>query len=205
MTAPSQNIGYVRVSTTDQNTVRQLHGITLDRVFTESQSGYSTEGRPVWLECRSYLREGDILHVHSIDRLARNLGDLQRIVQDLVTRGIVVKFHSENLTFNGAEPSNPFNLLMLHVLGAVAEFERALIRERQREGIAAARRSGKKWGRPVTIAKEDLIQIQYRLETGWPVTAIARELDVSRQTIYRVKRKLENGNYDKRNTTGKAP
>ncbi len=125
------HIGYIRVSTTDQNTERQLDGITLDKTFTDKLSGKDTQ-RPQLQACLEYIREGDTLHVHSMDRLARNLMDLQGMVESLTNRGIVVQFHKESLTFT--DDTNAMNKLMLQIMGAVAEFERSLIRERQRKG-----------------------------------------------------------------------
>ena len=136
-----QNIGYIRVSTVDQNAERQLDGVELDKTFTDRCSGKDTR-RPQLTACLEFLREGDTLHVHSIDRLARNLQDLQSIVQELNTRKITVTFHKERLTFSGTE-DDPFQRLQLQVLGAVAQFERSMIRERQREGIALAKAAGK--------------------------------------------------------------
>src|SRR5690554_4057249 len=119
-----QNVGYVRVSTFDQNTARQLDGVLLDRVFSEKASAKNT-ARPVLDECLAYLREGDTLHAHSIDRLARNLHDLERIVNLLTCKGVSVKFHKENLLFSSS--SDAISRLLLQVMGAFAEFERELI------------------------------------------------------------------------------
>lgn len=120
-------VGYIRVSSFSQNTDRQLFGISLDKIFEEKASAKDTN-RPVLKDCLEYLREGDELHVHSIDRLARNLIDLQTIVSDLNGKGVSVVFHKENLTFTG-NIENPMNKLMLQMMGAFAEFERNLIKE----------------------------------------------------------------------------
>ena len=135
----SKRIGYIRVSSLDQNAERQLDGVDLDKRFTDKASGRDTK-RPQLQNALEYLREGDVLVVHSMDRLARNLDDLRKIVLGLTGRGVSVEFEKEQLTFTG-EDSAMSNLL-LSVMGAFAEFERSLIKERQREGIALAKRKG---------------------------------------------------------------
>ncbi len=181
-------IGYIRVSTVDQNTDRQLDGLEFDRVFTEKISGRSID-RPQLKECMEYLRAGDTLHVHSMDRLARNLKDLQGIVEDLTGRGVVVRFHKENLTFTN--DASPMSTLMLQIMGAVAEFERSLIKERQREGIQKAREKGKHLGRKSTLSLEQMEALKARVEAGIPKKEVAQEFGVSRQTLYRVLAKLK--------------
>src|SRR5476651_1602618 len=123
-----QRIGYVRVSSLGQNTDRQLEGLQLDRVFTDNVSGKDTE-RPSLNEMLEFVREGDTVIVHSMDRLARNLDDLRHTVQLLNSRGVAVEFEHEHLTFTGED--TPMANLLLSVMGAFAEFERSLIRERQ--------------------------------------------------------------------------
>jgi DNA invertase Pin-like site-specific DNA recombinase len=136
----TSHIGYIRVSSNNQNTDRQLDCITLDKTFTEKQSA-RTADRPQLQNCLDWIREGDTLHVHSIDRLARNLVDLQQLVTTITDKGVTLKFHKEGLTFTG-ESDNPMNQLLLQLLGAVAQFERNLIRERQAEGIKVAKAKG---------------------------------------------------------------
>ena len=133
-------VGYIRVSSTDQNVERQLQGVELDKSFTDKASGKNTD-RPGWQACREYLREGDTLHVHSIDRLGRSMSDLLRIVDELTGKGISIHFHKENLVFS-AGGADPMQKLQFSMLAAFAEFERALIRERQREGIELAKAAG---------------------------------------------------------------
>jgi DNA invertase Pin-like site-specific DNA recombinase len=149
------SVGYIRVSSYGQNTDRQLSEVPLDKVFEEKASAKDTM-RPVLQECLDYLRNGDELHVHSIDRLARNLVDLQTIVSNLNGKGVLVVFHKENLTFTGSN-ENPINKLMLQMMGAFAEFERKLIKERQREGIAQAQKKGTRIGRG-RVLKDEQIQ-----------------------------------------------
>ena len=177
-----QNVGYVRVSTVDQNTARQLDGVNLDRTFEDRASGKDTN-RPQLGECLKFLREGDTLHVHSMDRLARNLDDLRRIVKDLTSRGVAVRFEKEALTFSGE--SSPMANLLLSMLGAVAEFERALILERQREGIAIAKSEGKYKGRQSQITNEQIAEMMKQVAAGVPKAKVARDFNIGRETLYR--------------------
>ena len=176
-----QNVGYVRVSSIEQNPDRQLIGITLDKKFTESISGKDVN-RPKLQECIQYLRQGDTLHVHSIDRLARNLADLLHIVQELNSKEVSVQFHKENLLFTGND--NAMNKLMLGMMGAFAEFERNLIRERQMEGIRAAQKKGVKFGRGKALNDKQILEIKNRIAKGEQKKALSKEYNVSRQTIY---------------------
>jgi DNA invertase Pin-like site-specific DNA recombinase len=176
-----QQVGYIRVSTVIQNTARQLDGVALDKVFEEKASGKNTD-RPQLTACLSHLREGDTLHVHSMDRLCRNLDDLRRIVKDLTGRGVVVRFHKEGLTFTGED--SPMSNLLLSMLGAVAEFERSIILERQREGIAIAKSEGKYKGRKPSLTTDGVAELKRRAAAGEKKAALAREFGVSRETIY---------------------
>ena len=176
-----QNVGYVRVSTLIQNTARQLDGISLHKVFEEKASGKNTD-RPQLTACMTHLREGDILHVHSMDRLCRNLDDLRRIVKELTGRGVMVKFHKEGLSFTGEDA--PMSHLLLSMLGAVAEFERSIILERQREGIQIAKGEGKYKGRKPSLTTERVLELQRRVTAGEKKTSLAREFGVSRETVY---------------------
>jgi DNA invertase Pin-like site-specific DNA recombinase len=177
----SKKIGYVRVSTLIQNTARQLDGLTLDRIFEDKASGKDTV-RPQLAECLAFLRGGDTLHVHSMDRLARNLDDLRRIVKELTGRGVAVKFEKEALTFTGE--SSPMANLLLSMLGAVAEFERSIILERQREGIAIAKREGAYKGRKPSLTPLQISEILSRAAGGEKVTALSKEFGISRETFY---------------------
>ncbi|MDD3816375.1 MAG: recombinase family protein, partial [Desulfocapsaceae bacterium] len=165
-------VGYIRVSSFSQNTDRQLLDISLDKIFEEKASAKDTN-RPVLKDCLEYLREGDELHVHSIDRLARNLIDLQTIVSDLNGKGVSVVFHKENLTFTG-NIENPMNKLMLQMMGAFAEFERNLIKERQREGIAQAQKKGVKIGRMRVLKDEQIDEIKIKVASGAIKSKLAR-------------------------------
>jgi DNA invertase Pin-like site-specific DNA recombinase len=176
-----QRVGYQRVSSVDQNTARQLEGIKLDKVFTDKASGKDTS-RPELTRAIEYVREGDTLVVHSMDRLARNLEDLRRIVRELTAQGVRVEFSKENLTFAGDD--SPMSTLLLSMLGAVAEFERSLILERQREGIALAKAAGKYKGRKAALSNERVAELRERLAQGESVTSLAKAFGISRQTVY---------------------
>ena len=176
-----QNVGYIRVSTLLQNTSRQLDGVLLDKVFEDKLSGKNVD-RPQLTACLAHLREGDTLHVHSMDRLCRNVDDLRRIVKELTGRGVVVCFHKENLSFTGED--SPMSHLLLSMLGAVAEFERSIILERQREGIQIAKGEGKYKGRKPSLSSERVLELQRRAGAGEKKTALAREFGVSRETVY---------------------
>ena len=123
-------------------------------------------------------------HVHSMDRLARNLEDLRRVVSDLTGKGVSVRFEKEGLTF-APDQSNPMADLLLNLLGAVAQFERALILERQREGIEQAKRAGKYKGRKPVLAPDDLAKAKEMIGLGIPVARVARNFDIGRTTLYR--------------------
>lgn len=176
-------IGYKRVSTLDQKTTRQLDGVQVDKLFEDHASGKDC-ARPALIELLEFARTEDIVIVHSMDRLARNLMDLRKIVDQLTAKKVSVQFVKENLVFTGNGSDSPMALLMLNLLGAVAEFERSLIRERQREGITLAKMAGKYRGRKPALNESDLIVVRGKIIAGVPVTRIARELGVSRQTVY---------------------
>lgn len=179
-----QRVGYVRVSTVEQNESRQLDGVAVDKTFTDKASG-RTRDRPKLDEMIAYVREGDTVLVHSLDRLARNVADLQGIIAELNAKGVRVEITNPPLIFTGDD--NPATKLLLQMLGAVAEFELATIRERQAEGIAKARAAGKYRGRKAALTSEQASEIARRHAggAGESITALAREFGVSRQTVYR--------------------
>lgn len=184
-----QNVAYVRVSSLDQNEARQFEtihqaGIELDESFVDHTSGKDCK-RKALEECLKYLRKGDTLHVASIDRLARNLRDLQDIVEQLIGKGVKISFLKEAMTFAPGEEINPMQRFMLQMLGSFAEFERNLIRERQREGIHLARLAGKKIGGGRMVKPEEAEEIKRRIKAGEPVAKIAKEMNFSRPTVYK--------------------
>jgi len=186
-----QNIGYIRVSTFEQNTDRQLEGIKLDKVFIDKASGKDIR-RPELEALMQFTRGGDTVIVHSMDRLARNLDDLRRIVQTLTGRGVRIQFVKESLCFTGDD--SPMANLLLSVMGAFAEFERALIRERQLEGIALAKQKGVYKGRKRTLTAGQVASIHQRVAAGEKKAQIAREFGISRETLYQYLKTVGNSN-----------
>lgn len=176
------HVGYIRVSSIEQNTERQLDGIHLDKTFTEKASGGSRE-RPQLNAMLDYLRDGDTVHVHSIDRLARNTNDLNDLVNSLNDRGITIIFHKENLTFSHDVAQSALNKLMFQMLAAFAEFERSIIRERQKEGIAKAKAKGLYKGRK---RKVDYSEIQKAMqEDGSTFRSVANRFGIGVATVQR--------------------
>ena len=176
-----QRVGYVRVSTLDQNTVRQLDGIDVDRVFEDKASG-KDKNRPELEEMIKFVRDGDTVLVHSMDRLARNLDDLRSIVRRLTTKKVRVEFVKEQLSFTGDD--NAMATLLLNVMGAFAEFERSLIRERQREGIVLAKKRGAYRGRAPSLDTARAAELRAKAASGVPKAALARYFGISRETVY---------------------
>jgi DNA invertase Pin-like site-specific DNA recombinase len=177
-----KRVGYIRISSVDQNEARQLDGVELDKSFTDKASGKDTK-RPQLQACLEFLREGDLLITHSMDRLARNTEDLLRTVRTLNEKHISVQFIQENLTFSW-DKSDPYADLLMTLLGAVAQFERRLIRERQREGIAIAKRNGVYKGRKPNLTPEQAASLRLRAVTEKNKSALAREFSISRVTMY---------------------
>lgn len=175
-------VGYIRVSSVDQNTERQLDGVTVDKTFTDKASGKDTN-RPELSKLKEYVREGDKVIVHSMDRLARNLSDLEQIVKEFNGQGIAVEFAKEGLTFTGDD--NKTATLLLQVIGAVAQFERAMIKERQLEGIALAKKRGVYKGRKPKLTDALIQEIKGRVSKKVPKAQIARDLNISRETLYK--------------------
>ena len=178
-----QAVGYARVSSTDQNPDRQLQGIELNRKFIDYISG-SSKDRPELISCIEYIRSGDTLYIDSIDRLARNLRDLQEIINTIINKGVVVKFVKESLTF--CIEQDPIANLTLHLMGAFAEFERTMIKSRQREGIDAAKKAGKHLGRPTLINKKMISEAKDLRGSGMSIRQISFKMNVSRVTIYKI-------------------
>jgi DNA invertase Pin-like site-specific DNA recombinase len=176
-----KRIGYVRVSSIDQNEARQLEGMPLDKVFTDKASGKDTD-RPQFKAMIDYVRDGDHLYVHSMDRLSRSLRDLQEVVEGLTAKGVAVSFVKEGMTFTGDD--SPMATFMLQMLGAVGQFERALIKERQREGIALAKAQGVYKGRKPSLSKESAQQLRDMAASGTPKTDIAVAFKISRASVY---------------------
>jgi DNA invertase Pin-like site-specific DNA recombinase len=187
---PGQRIGYIRVSSYDQNPDRQLEQVPVDRAFTDKASGKDAL-RPELERLLAFVRDGDTVLVHSMDRLARNLDDLRRIVQGLTRRGVRIEFVKENLAFTGED--SPMANLMLSVMGAFAEFERALLKERQREGIALARQRGAYRGRKKALSPERAAELRRRAQAGEKKQRLAREFGITRPTLYQYLRQEAGG------------
>ena len=178
-------VGYRRVSSLDQALDRQeLEGA--ERIFEEKESGAKRD-RPALLEMINYIRDGDTVIVHSIDRLARDLRDLQDIIEKINVKGAAISFQTEGLTFK-ADKADPIATLQLQMMGAFAQFERAIIRKRQAEGIAKAKDRGVYKGRKQSIDAEKVRRLH---EEGYGASEIARAMDVGRASVYRLLRASE--------------
>jgi DNA invertase Pin-like site-specific DNA recombinase len=183
-----KRIGYVRVSSADQNDARQLDGVALSKIFTDKASGKNTD-RPQLQAMLEFVREGDQIYVHSMDRLSRSLRDLQDVVERLTAGGISVTFVKENLRFDPPATSadahqTAYSTLMLQLLGAVGQFERALIKERQREGIAIAKAKKVYKGRKPALDKAAIERLQKMAAEGLSKVEIAEKLGISRASVY---------------------
>ncbi len=176
-------IGYIRVSSIEQNISRQLDGLKLDKVYTDRCSGKDTN-RPQLVLMLDFIRDGDIVYIHSMDRLARNLDDLRKLVNIITNKDATIHFIKENLIFSKND-KNPLSKLMLSVMGAFAEFERALIKERQLEGIAIAKKAGKYKGRQKVLSKEQIAEMHQMVLDRYKKVDIAKKFCISRYSIYR--------------------
>ena len=179
-------VGYIRESCFDQNPSRQLEGLTLDRVFIDKASGKDTR-HPELENLKQFIRDGDTVVIHNMDRLAYNLDDLRQIVRSLTGKGIKIQFVKENLTFSGED--SPLANLLLSVMGAFAELERSLIRERQLEGIALAKQRGAYLGRIRSLSDADISEMRRRVTAGEQKAQVARDFSISRKTLYKYLRK----------------
>jgi DNA invertase Pin-like site-specific DNA recombinase len=175
-------VGYIRVSTIDQNEDRQLQGIELDKKFIDKATGKNM-GRPQLEEMKRYVREGDEIFIHSMDRLARNLLDLRSMVDLWNGKGIKVTFIKEALTFDGN--NSPMSMLLLSLMGAVAEFELSLIKERQAEGIALAKKRGVyPKSKKRKLSDVQIAELKQMVEARYRKTDIMRKYGISRQSVY---------------------
>lgn len=174
-------VGYKRVSTIEQNTARQLDGIDLDKCFEDKLSGKDRQ-RPQLDVAMAFCREGDVLVVHSMDRLARNLADLLSIVTELTAKGIAVEFCKEHLVFRGDD--DPMAKLLMQVLGSFAEFERAMILSRQREGIQLAKQAGKYKGRRRALTSAQAKELCDLAAKGVSKASLAESFGISRESVY---------------------
>jgi DNA invertase Pin-like site-specific DNA recombinase len=180
-TTTGQRLGYIRVSSVDQNTERQLDGIELDETFTDKCSGKDTN-RPGLQALLKHARKGDRIIVHEMARLARNLSDMLSLIKELTSRGIAVEFVKEQLVVDGR--ADQMSELMLGILGSVAQFERSMILERQREGIKIAQAKGKYRGRKAALSVARANELRAKAANGAVKAQLAREFGITRQTLY---------------------
>ena len=182
----SAKVAYARVSTSDQNLARQLEALKVyepDKIFTDEVSGKNLE-RPGFNQMLEYVREGDMIYVCSLDRLARNLNDLLETIKGLQERGVSIHFLKENILISSDVKTSSMSKLILSIMGAVAEFERSLIRERQQEGIDLAKKRGVYKGR-TPIAEDRIAKAKELYELGVPISKISKQLKIGRSTLYR--------------------
>ncbi len=180
----SKVLAYIRVSSDDQNISRQENSLAEhhpDKVFVDRISGKSLE-RPGLIQLLDYVRDGDRCVISSMDRAARNVEDLRKIVRQITDAGASVQFLKEGLTFTGDD--SPMSKLLLNVMGAMAEFERELIRERQREGIAIAKAKNVYKGRTKCLSPSQVEDLKAQVTAGIPKATVARNLGISRKSLY---------------------
>lgn len=181
---PGQILGYARVSSSSQNLDRQraaLQTAGATRIWEDTITG-ATRDRPALNQALDYARDGDMLVVTSMDRLARSVPDLHSIVSDLTDRGVAVRFLNEQQTYTA--DSDPVSRFMLSILGAVAQLERELIRERQADGIAAAKARGVYDRKPI-LSPEQVSRAREMVDSGVPKAVVARRFEIARSTLYK--------------------
>jgi len=178
---------YLRVSTVVQNTERQLLNIPCDREFIDKASGKDAN-RPALIEMLGQLRAGDLVNVHSLDRAGRNTADILKLVEQIKEKGCSIRFHKENLFFDGTK-SDLYSDLMLTILSAFSQFERNILLERQREGIALAKEKGKYKGKQPKLSDDQLKAMKVDFESGMKKTKIAEKYGITRSYIYQLVKK----------------
>jgi DNA invertase Pin-like site-specific DNA recombinase len=178
-------IGYLRVSTAEQQTDRQLDGIELDKRFEEKISGKDTN-RPELKAMLEYIREGDHVFVHELSRLGRSMVDLHKIVEDILKKKASVVFVKENMEFSPDRINDPVKDSLFGMLSVFSQFERSLIKQRQKEGIAAAKNRGKHLGRPIKLTADQKDEIRKRSAAGEKPPELSKAFNVARATIYNV-------------------
>lgn len=176
---------YLRVSTVEQNTDRQLSTVTSDETFIDKVSGKNTKDRPQLLLMLSKLRAGDVVNVHDLSRLARSTRDLLSLVEQIIEVGASIHFHKENLKFNG-DKSDAFQNLQLSMLGAISQFEREIMLSRQAEGIAIAKTKGVYRGRQSKFTSADIANIKEEFVTTSNKSELARKWCITRQYLYKI-------------------
>lgn len=177
------HVGYVRVSTVEQNEARQLEAMKqypIERMFIEKASAKDAN-RPRLQEMLDFVRDGDIVHIHDFSRLARSVKDLLEVVEHLNSKGVALVSNKESI-----DTSTPTGKLMLTMIGAIAEFERSNLLERQREGIAIAKREGAYKGRKAVIIPNFGQHYARYMRREVTKSALAKELGISRPTLDRL-------------------
>lgn len=180
-------IGYIRVSTADQNPERQrteLEAVGVEEIYEDRVSGKNLD-RPQLQEMLAFIRKGDTIIVHSLDRLSRNLSDLLKTVEALTQKGVSIHFLKEKLEFDVGKDASPTAKLMLQLVGAFAEFERSMIKARQREGIELAKARGVYQGQKRTVKPEQIETVEKQMALGVPLSVAAKKVGISRATVYR--------------------
>lgn len=183
-----QRVAYIRVSSVDQNPGRQLEVVgECDRIFTDHESGSAARlaNRQQLEELIAYVRQGDHVVISSMDRLARSVIDLNQIARRIVGKGATLEFILERLTFRAEAEADPFAQFQMNLMGSFAQFEREMIRQRQAEGIAAAKKRGVYKGRSKMLTLEQIREVRNQAAQGVPKARIARTYDISRSTLYR--------------------
>ena len=178
-------VAYIRVSTVEQNEARQMEamkGFGIDKYFIEKKSGKNTTDRPQLQAMLNFVREGDTVYIHSLDRLARSTQDLLNIVEQLQAKG--VELHSDK---EAIDSNTPTGKLMLTMIAAINQFERENLLERQREGIAIAKEQGKYKGRKqVKPEAWEEAYAKYRAREIKSISELAKVLGISRPTVYKL-------------------
>lgn len=183
-----KKIAYIRVSSEGQNTSRQdqqIEELCVDKVFTEKVSGRNIQDRPQFQLMLEYAREDDIIYCADLSRWGRSLIDIKTTVTSLTKRGVTVTFLKENLTFSGND--DPMSNLLLGILSSLSEWERAVIKSRQMEGVKIAQEKGiykEKCGRKPKLSEEQIKEVKRRVESGEKRSDVALAFGVSRQTVY---------------------
>jgi DNA invertase Pin-like site-specific DNA recombinase len=182
-----KNIAYIRVNTSGQNTTHQLKGVAFDQAFEDKVSGKESD-RPALNAMIKFLREGDVVHIHDLSRLGRNLKELRELIDEIMSKGATVKFHKEKLTFS--DSSDDADKRLLNMLGAVYEFERELMLERQVDGqlddIVMAKVEGEYKGRKASIDNDEILAL---LDSGMSIRNVAAKLSLGVSTIQRAKKR----------------
>ena len=183
-----KKIAYIRVSSEGQNTSRQdqqIEELCVDKVFTEKVSGKNIQDRPQFQLMLEYAREDDIIYCADLSRWGRSLIDIKTTITSLTSKGVTVTFLKENLTFSGND--DPMSNLLLGILSSLSEWERAVIKSRQMEGVKIAQEKGvykEKCGRKPKLSEEQIKEVKRRVESGEKRADVALAFGVSRQTVY---------------------